>query len=69
MSKSALDSPSGADGIDCEGVIEGSVESDGEVRFGPQASWKGKSLMGRSLHIEEGAKLQGLIVVPHQSQE
>jgi hypothetical protein len=60
---------SGEEGIDCEGIMEGAVESDGEVRFGPQASWKGKSLTGRALHIEDGAKLNGLIVVPYRRQE
>ena len=52
------------DGIDCDGTIEGCVETDGDVRLGPKATWKGKTLLGRSLHIAPGAKLIGLITVP-----
>ena len=52
------------DGIVCEGSMEGSVETDGEVTLGAKASWKGKALQSRSLSIADGAKLQGLIVVP-----
>jgi cytoskeletal protein CcmA (bactofilin family) len=52
------------DGIDCDGVMEGSVETDGDVRLGPKASWKGRTLQSRSLAIADGAKLLGAVTVP-----
>lgn len=52
------------DGIVCEGVMEGNVETDGQVKMGPKASWKGESLLSRSLAIADGAKLLGLVTVP-----
>ena len=52
------------DGIVCEGVMEGNVETDGQVRLGPKASWKGESLQSRSLAIADGAKLLGVVTVP-----
>ena len=52
------------DGIICEGVIEGDVETDGQVRLGPKSSWKGSSLQSRSLAIVAGAKLLGVVTVP-----
>ena len=52
------------DGILCEGVIEGDVETDGVVKMGPKASWKGESLRSRSLAIAAGAKLLGVVTVP-----
>lgn len=52
------------DGIDCEGVMEGSVETDGGVRLGSKATWRGKTLQSRSLDIAPGAKLVGQISVP-----
>lgn len=52
------------DGIECEGVLEGIVESDGEVSFGPKASWKGKTLQSRTLAVADGAQLMGIVRVP-----
>ena len=52
------------DGIECEGSMEGSVETDGDVKLGPKAMWKGKTLLCRSLHISPGARLLGAISVP-----
>jgi len=51
-------------GIVCEGTIEGSIETDGDVEFGPKASWKGKQLCSRALEIKPGARLDGDVVVP-----
>jgi hypothetical protein len=51
-------------GVLCEGSIEGSIETDGEVRFGPHASWKGQTLQSGRLEIEPGARLIGVIKVP-----
>ena len=52
------------DGIECEGTLEGAVETDGEMNFGPKASWKGGTLCSKSLNIADGAKLIGVIRVP-----
>jgi hypothetical protein len=52
------------EGIDCEGSMEGSIETDGDVHLGPKATWKGKTLQSRSLSISPGAKLLGVINVP-----
>jgi len=52
------------DGIDCDGIMEGAVETDGDVHFGPKSSWKGPSLLGRSIEIAAGAKLVGIVTVP-----
>jgi hypothetical protein len=52
------------EGIVCEGSIEGSIETDGDVRLGPKASWKGKTLHSQSLVVEEGATLNGRVDVP-----
>ncbi len=52
------------EGIDCEGVMEGAIETDGDVSLGPHASWKGKVLQSRTLTIAPGAKLAGAINVP-----
>ncbi len=52
------------DGIDCEGSIDGCVETEGKVKFGPKAVWRGKTLQSRSLAIADGATLQGDIIVP-----
>ena len=57
------------DGIDCDGSIDGCVETEGEVRFGPKATWKGKTLQSRSLAIADGATLQGSIIVPWSRSE
>ena len=48
----------------CEGAIEASIESDGEVSLGPKASWKGPNLLSRALTIADGAKLLGDVTVP-----
>ncbi len=52
------------DGIECEGSIEGSIESEGCMRLGPKAAWKGRALQSQSLAISEGATLHGDIIVP-----
>ncbi|MEE8459124.1 MAG: hypothetical protein V3S08_04590 [Phycisphaerales bacterium] len=52
------------DGIECDGVMEGAVETDGDVHFGPKSSWKGSTLLGRSIEIAAGAKLVGIVTVP-----
>jgi DNA-directed RNA polymerase subunit RPC12/RpoP len=52
------------DGIDCEGAMEGSVETDGGIQLGPKAAWKGRTLQGRTLIIAEGATLLGRVTVP-----
>ncbi|MHC4318535.1 MAG: bactofilin family protein [Planctomycetota bacterium] len=51
-------------GIVCEGAMEGSIETDGEVHMGPKAYWKGKTLQSRALKIAAGAKLIGVVSVP-----
>lgn len=57
------------DGIVCEGVLEGAVETDGPVTLGPKASWKGNSLQCRSLSIADGAKLLGAVKAPWTREE
>ncbi len=52
------------DGIDCDGIMEGAIETDGDVHFGPKSSWKGKSLLSRTIDIAAGAKLIGIVTVP-----
>ncbi len=52
------------DGITCDGVMEGAVETDGDVSLGPKASWKGTTLLSRSIKIAAGAKLIGVVSVP-----
>ena len=52
------------DGIDCEGTINGNIETEGTVRFGPNAVWKGRSLHSRALDIQDGATLIGEVIVP-----
>lgn len=54
------------DGIECEGVLEGAIQTDGELSLGSKASWKGKTLHSKSLHIDDGARLEGYIKVPFQ---
>lgn len=54
------------DGIECEGTLEGAIETDGELMLGPKASWKGKTLYSKSLAISDGAKLVGYVKVPFQ---
>ncbi len=57
------------DGIICDGAMQGTVETDGDVRLGSMASWKGKSLQSRSLAIADGARLLGVVSVPWQRPE
>ncbi len=52
------------DGIDCEGALEGDVETDGHVRLGPKASWKGKVLRCGSIDIAVGATMIGELKTP-----
>jgi hypothetical protein len=52
------------DGVVCEGVMEGAVETDGIVTLGPKSSWKGDHLFSRSLELTDGAKLLGHVTVP-----
>ena len=53
----------GGDAVACLGTIEGSIETQGLVSFGPRASWRGGVLRGTALRIAEGAKLEGRIEV------
>lgn len=57
------------EGIDCEGVLEGSIETPTQVVLGPKSSWKGALLCSGSLVIEDGAKLNGSIKVPWVREE
>ncbi len=50
-------------GVDCEGTIEATIDTDGFVRLGPKATWKGDSLRSRTLRISDGAKLLGSLAV------
>ena len=52
------------EGIFCEGSIEGSVETDGEVLLGAKASWKGDTLQSRKLTMAVGASVAGWVTVP-----
>ena len=52
------------DGITCDGTIEATIETDGDVSFGPKSSWKGKTLQSRSIKIAAGATLLGVVKVP-----
>lgn len=53
------------DGIECEGTIEGAIETDGKLVLGPKSSWKGKTLFTNGLEIADGAKLVGYVKVPY----
>ncbi len=57
------------DGIECEGSIEGSIESEGCMRLGPKSNWKGRALQSQSLAVSEGATLHGDIIVPWSREE
>lgn len=57
------------DGIECEGALEGVIETDGELNLGPKASWKGKNLYSRALAIADGAQLVGYVKVPYHRPE
>jgi hypothetical protein len=54
----------GGGGIECKGAIEGSIDTEGVVSFGPKATWKGGTLRSDHLEIAEGASLDGRIEVP-----
>ncbi|NNF43841.1 MAG: polymer-forming cytoskeletal protein [Phycisphaerales bacterium] len=56
-------------GISCEGSLEGSIETDGNVELGPKASWKGTVLHSRTLKISDGASLHGRVQVPWKREE
>ena len=49
------------DGITCDGTMEGAVETDGDVLLGPKASWKGSTLLSRSIKIAADAKMIGIV--------
>ena len=53
------------DGIECEGTIEGAIESDGKLVLGSKSSWKGQTLFTKSLELADGAKLVGYVKVPY----
>jgi hypothetical protein len=52
------------EGINCEGTLEGMVHTDGPMALGAKATWKGAELCTKSLHIEDGAKILGHLIVP-----
>jgi DNA-directed RNA polymerase subunit RPC12/RpoP len=52
------------EGIECNGVLEGSIQTPTQVTLGPKSSWKGTLLCSGSLVIEDGAKLNGSVKVP-----
>ncbi|QOJ18635.1 MAG: hypothetical protein HRU76_14045 [Phycisphaeraceae bacterium] len=52
------------DGVTCEGIMHGSVETPGDVVFGPKAEWKGQTLRSRRLIVVDGVRLEGHIIVP-----
>ena len=51
-------------GIDCEGTLEGSIETDGTMTLGPKSTWKGVELRSRTLVVTDGATLNGYVIVP-----
>ena len=57
------------EGVLCEGSIEGSIETDGDVRLNAKSSWKGKRLASRALRVEDGAMLNGHVSVPWVREE
>jgi hypothetical protein len=52
------------EGIDCEGTIEGNVETESTVNMGAKSSWKGTMLKSSTLVIKDGATLTGGVRVP-----
>ncbi|MCZ6837165.1 MAG: polymer-forming cytoskeletal protein [Planctomycetota bacterium] len=52
------------EGIECEGSVEGEIETDGHVKLGPKASWKGKTLRCGSIDIAVGAQIIGEMKIP-----
>jgi hypothetical protein len=51
-------------GIDCEGTLEGAIEADDHMTLSERSTWKGKTLLTRSLVVADGAKLHGHVKVP-----
>ena len=51
-------------GVECEGVVEGAIETDADVTLGAKATWKGTALRSQSLSLEKGACLDGHVTVP-----
>lgn len=51
-------------GIDCDGTLEGAIEADDHMVLNDHSTWKGKTLLTRSLVIQDGAKLHGHVKVP-----
>lgn len=52
------------DGIACEGILEGSVETESKVELGNKSSWKGNVLKSSTLVVKDGATLTGGVCVP-----
>jgi hypothetical protein len=52
------------DGIDCEGTLEGAIEADEGMVLTDRATWKGKTLVTKTLVVQDGAKLNGHVKVP-----
>lgn len=52
------------EGVFCEGVVQGSIETNGPTSMGPKSQWKGGHLRCPRLYIQEGAQLTGDVSVP-----
>ena len=52
------------EGIECEGAIDANIETEGTMKLGPKAVWRGRTLQSQSLAIADGARLEGDIIVP-----
>ncbi len=52
------------DGIDCQGTLEGEVETAGSINLGPKSTWRGTTLHTPFLTINEGAVIDGVLRVP-----
>ena len=52
------------DGIECEGILEGEIITDGHVKLGPKAAWKGKTMRCASIDIAVGAQIIGEMKIP-----
>lgn len=59
----------GGDGITVEGTVEGSIETQAGVSFGPKSHWKGGTLRSPSVEIKDGASLEGRIEVPFRKSD
>lgn len=51
-------------GIEVLGTLEGKVETDGDITFGPKSAWKGACLQSRRLLLTDGVTLDGVVRVP-----